>query len=73
MLVSDNAIMQAMFFAIERTHSLVEGAGAAPLAAAYKIRSQLQEKKVGLIFSGGNTSLEHLKMALETLPYFIKS
>ena len=72
-LVSDNSIMQAMFFAIERTHSLVEGAGAASLAGAYKLRSQLQEKKVGIVFSGGNTSLEHLKMALETLPYYIKT
>jgi threonine dehydratase len=71
-LVSDQNIMQAMFFMIERAHSLAEGAGAAALAGAFKLRSQLQDKKVGVICSGGNTSLENLKNALDTLPYFVQ-
>src|SRR5450755_286641 len=63
-LVSDEEIMQAMVWMIERAHTLVEAAGASPLAAAYRSRSALKEKKVGIVCSGGNTSLEHLKRAL---------
>ncbi len=64
MLVSEEEIMLAMVWMIERTHTLAEGAGAAPLAAAYRMRDQLKGKKVGLVCSGGNTSLEHLRLAL---------
>jgi len=46
--------------------ALAEGAGAAALAAAYRIRDGLRGKKIGLVCSGGNTSIEHLKQALET-------
>ncbi len=67
-LVSDAAILQAMVWMIEKAHTLAEGAGAASLAAAYQMRSELQGKKVGLVCSGGNTSLEHLRRALETVP-----
>lgn len=63
-LVSDDEIRQAMLWMIERAHTLAEGAGAASLAAAYQIREELQGKKVALICSGGNTSLEHLRQAL---------
>lgn len=66
LLVSDAEIKQAMIWMIERAHTLAESAGAAALAAAYKLRSQLQGKKVGLICSGGNSSLQHLKQALDT-------
>jgi threonine dehydratase len=64
MLVSEEEIMRAIVWMIERTHTLAEGAGAAPLAAAYRMRDELKGKKVGLICSGGNTSLEHLRLAL---------
>ena len=64
MLVSEEEIMRAMVWMIERAHTLAEGAGAAPLAAAYRLRETLKGKKVGLICSGGNTSLEHLRLAL---------
>lgn len=53
-----------MVWMIERAHTLAEAAGAAPLAAAYRQRIELRDKKVGLICSGGNTSLDHLKRAL---------
>ena len=66
MLVRDEEIMQAMVWMIERAHTLAEGAGAASLAAAYRVRDELHGKKVGLVCSGGNTSLEHLKRALES-------
>ena len=56
--------MQAMVWMIERAHTLAEAAGAAGLAAAYRMRGELEGRKVGVVCSGGNTSLEHLKQAL---------
>jgi threonine dehydratase len=67
LLVSEEEIMRAMVWYIERAHTLAEGAGAAALAGAYRMRDSLQGKKVGLVCSGGNTSLEHLKLALLTV------
>ena len=64
-LVGEEEIMRAMIWMIERAHSLAEAAGAAPLAAAYRMRDEMAGKKVGLVCSGGNTSLEHLKQALK--------
>jgi threonine dehydratase len=63
-LVSDDEIMQAMRWMIERAHSLTEAAGSAPLAAAFRMRDELAGKKIGLVCSGGNASLEELKQAL---------
>jgi threonine dehydratase len=39
------------------THNLVEGAGAAPLAALLKEREAMAGRRVGLIVSGGNINL----------------
>jgi threonine dehydratase len=64
-LVSDEAIMQAMVWMVERAHTLAEAAGASPLAAAYQLRESLRGHKVGLVCSGGNTSVEHLRRAIE--------
>jgi len=36
------------------THNVVEGAGAAGLAAALKERDTLRDKRVGLVATGGN-------------------
>lgn len=63
-LVSDAEIRQAMVWMIERAHTLAEGAGATPLAAAWRMREALRGRKVALVCSGGNTSLEHLREAL---------
>jgi threonine dehydratase len=62
-LVGDESIKQAMVWMIERAHTLAEAAGASSLAAAWQLREELKGKKVGLVCSGGNTSLEHLKLA----------
>ncbi len=64
LLLSDHEIAQAMVWYIERAHTLAEAAGAAALAAAYRLRSQLHGKKIAVVCSGANTSLEHLKYAL---------
>ena len=63
-LVTDAQIRQAMVWMIERAHTLAEGAGATPLAAACRMRESLRGRKVALICSGGNTSIEHLRQAL---------
>jgi threonine dehydratase len=69
-LVSDEKILQAVGVMIEKTHNLTEGAGAALLAAALKIRKRLRGKKVALILSGGNISLKQLQEALNLSPSF---
>jgi threonine dehydratase len=64
LLLSEAELMQAMVWMIEHAHTLAEGAGAATLAGAYRMREELRGQKVGIICSGGNTSLEHLRLAL---------
>jgi threonine dehydratase len=64
-LVGEDELSRSMVWMIERAHSLAEGAGAAPLAAAYRMRDELSGKKIGLVCSGGNTSLEQLKLVLK--------
>jgi threonine dehydratase len=65
-LVSDEEIRRAMVWMLEHAHTLAEGAGAASLAAAYRMRDALRGQKVAIICSGGNSSLEHLRQALAT-------
>ena len=49
---------------LEMTHNLVEGAGAAPLAAAIKIKDRLKGKNVVMILSGANVTMEMIKAVL---------
>jgi threonine dehydratase len=65
LLVSDAELLQAVYWMLERAHTLTEAAGAASLAGAYRLREQLRGKKVGLICSGGNVSIDQLKQALK--------
>ena len=60
-LVSDDEIDAATVAMIEKTRTLVEGAGAAALAAALKVRERLKDRRVALICSGGNISPAQLK------------
>ncbi len=63
-LVRDEEIKQAMIWMIERAHTLAESAGAAALAAAYRLREELAGKRVAIVCSGGNVALEQLRMVL---------
>ena len=63
-LVTEEEMNAAIVTHLEQTHNLVEHAGAASLAGALKIHERLAGKKVVLICSGGNLSIEHLKIAL---------
>ena len=47
--------------ALRATHNLAEGAGAASLAAAMKLRDRLQGKKVVAVMSGGNITTEVMR------------
>ena len=63
-LVSEDEIRDAIRLYVEKAHVIAEGAGAAPLAAAYKMRDRLKGKKVVLVLSGGNLTAEMLKNIL---------
>lgn len=52
--VTDAEVEAAMRHYFTDTHNVVEGAGAAPLAAALQERNRWRGKRVGLIASGGN-------------------
>jgi threonine dehydratase len=52
--VCDSEIRQAMKIYFTATHNVIEGAGAASLAAALREKASLSGKRVGLIASGGN-------------------
>lgn len=63
-LVSEDELRWAIVHLIERARLVTEGAGAATFAAADKLRDDLAGRKVGLIVSGGNITLETLEWAL---------
>jgi len=52
--VSDAEVAEAMRTMFTDTHNVVEGAGAAPLAAATKEAEKLRGKRVALVASGAN-------------------
>jgi len=63
-LVDDEDIRQAVLLLLEHTHNLAEGAGAISLAAALQLKERLAGKKVALVLSGGNLSIEKLRNIL---------
>jgi threonine dehydratase len=63
-LVDDKAIKKAIVLLLEHTHNLAEGAGAVALAAALQLKERLAGKRIVLIMSGGNLSLEKLRAFL---------
>lgn len=63
-LVDDDEMRVAVRHFLEKAKTLAEPAGAAPLAAALKIREQVEGKKVALILSGGNISPAELSQCL---------
>lgn len=64
-LVSEGEIRRALVTMIQKTRNLVEGAGAAPLAAVLRLGESLAGKRTAIVCSGGNLSLEHLRETLE--------
>lgn len=65
-LVRDEEMGAAIVELMETARLVAEGAGAAPLAAARRLRDRFAGKKVALIVSGGNITLETLRWAIAT-------
>jgi threonine dehydratase len=55
-LVGEEEMKEAVRLYFSGAHTLAEGAGAAPLAAALLLRERLDGHKVALVLSGGNLS-----------------
>jgi threonine dehydratase len=54
LMVGEDAIAEAVRIYFDDTHQVVEGAGAAPLAALLQDPQRTKYKKVGLVMTGGN-------------------
>jgi len=66
-VVGEDEIRRATAWWIERCHTLAESAAGAALAGAFAARRELAGLKVGIVLSGGNTSIAHLRQALDAL------
>ena len=60
--LSEDELKEGVRLALQATHNLAEGAGAASLMAARHWRACLQGKKVVCVMSGGNLDLATLRM-----------
>jgi threonine dehydratase len=60
-LVSEDELKQAVVLLLEKAHTIVEGAGAASMAAAIKLKHSLQGQTVVCVLSGGNLPLSTLQ------------
>lgn len=56
--VSDAEIAAAMRIYFQDTHNVVEGAGAAPLAAAIQDQHPIRNKRIGLVITGANVDMD---------------
>ena len=65
LLVSDEEIARAIAILIEKAHTLAEEAGAAALAGAIKMKDELKGKRVAVVVTGSNITLDRLKEALD--------
>jgi len=63
-LVSEEEMRRAVIALLDSAHMLAEPAGAAPLAAALKMPERLRGKKVVLVLTGANITLEQLRAVL---------
>jgi threonine dehydratase len=64
-LVSDDDLRSATLKLLELTPTLIERAGAAPLAAALKLRDRLSGRRIALVCSGGNVNPRQLHEPLD--------
>lgn len=65
LLVSEDSIKEAVRLLLQHTHNMAEGAGAISTATAMTYKERLAGKNVVLVLSGGNLSLENLRMIIE--------
>jgi threonine dehydratase len=62
--LTEDELAGGVRLALRATHNLAEGAGAAPLMAAMKIRDRLEGQKVVCVMSGGNIDTATLRRIL---------
>ena len=62
--LTEAELAEGVRLALRTTHNLAEGAGAAPLAAAMKLRDRLAGRKVACVMSGGNIDAATLRRVL---------
>lgn len=67
-LVSDDELRRALRALLLQAHVVAEGAGAAPTAAAWKLRERLRGRRVALWVSGGNATETQIADALAAGP-----
>jgi threonine dehydratase len=60
-LVTDEEMEEGVRILLETTRQVAELAGAAPVAAAWRLRDRVADRKVGLILSGGNITMDALR------------
>jgi threonine dehydratase len=65
-LVSEAEMRHAIKLYLEHCHTVAEGAGAASLAAAVKLKDKLKDKKVALVLSGGNITFNELMRCIKS-------
>ena len=58
--VSEESIIEAMRFIWERMNIIIEASCAVPIAALFEKKIDVQNKKVGVIITGGNVDLDNL-------------
>lgn len=58
--VDDEEIASAILYMLERNKTLLEGAGAASIAALFKYHEQIKSRHCGVIVSGGNMDISTL-------------
>jgi threonine dehydratase len=66
-LVSENEMRHAIKLYLQHCHTVAEGAGAASLAAAVKIKDELKGKRVALVLSGGNITFDEIIKSIQTM------
>ncbi|MGE5113618.1 MAG: threonine ammonia-lyase [Acidobacteriaceae bacterium] len=63
--VEEDEIAAAILLLLEREKTLVEGAGAAPVAALLHRKIAVEDKNVGVVISGGNLDVSILSRIIE--------
>jgi threonine dehydratase len=64
LLVSEDELRDAVLLLLRNAHQVAEEAGAAATAGAVQIAERLKGKKVAVVLSGGNMTLDGLRRAL---------
>ena len=63
--LTEDELAEGVRLALRATHNLAEGAGAASLAAAMKLRDRLAGRTVACVMSGGNIDAATLRRVLD--------